>query len=157
MGEHTVSSFDDDLAHIDRLFRDMGRLSGSMLSGSTRALLNSDDSLAQRVISEDAVMDARQRELDERAITLIAKRQPMAQDLRAVVGAIRMAADLERILSPRHFVAVRGTYGGPAPEETARASAESSAQLESDRTWWASETDRLTAAERRLAERAAAL
>ena len=42
-------------------------------------------------------MDARQRELDDRAITLIAKRQPMAQDLRAVVGAIRMAGDLERI------------------------------------------------------------
>ena len=42
-------------------------------------------------------MDAKQRELDDRAITLIAKRQPMAQDLRAVVGAIRMAADLERI------------------------------------------------------------
>ena len=42
-------------------------------------------------------MDAKQRELDERAITLIAKRQPMAQDLRSVVGAIRMAADLERI------------------------------------------------------------
>jgi phosphate transport system protein len=42
-------------------------------------------------------MDARQRELDDRAITLIAKRQPMAQDLRAVLGAIRMAGDLERI------------------------------------------------------------
>jgi phosphate transport system protein len=42
-------------------------------------------------------MDARQRELDDRAITLIGKRQPMAQDLRAVVGAIRMAGDLERI------------------------------------------------------------
>ena len=42
-------------------------------------------------------MDARQRELDNRAITVIAKRQPMADDLRAVVGAIRMAGDLERI------------------------------------------------------------
>ena len=41
--------------------------------------------------------DAKQRELDDRAITLIAKRQPMAQDLRAVLGAIRMAGDLERI------------------------------------------------------------
>src|SRR5690606_21853509 len=52
---------------------------------------------AQRVVSEDAIMDARQRELDERAITIIALRQPMAQDLRIVVGAIRMAAELERI------------------------------------------------------------
>ena len=97
MVEHTVASFDEDLAQIDRLIRDMGDLSGSMVSSSTTALLQSDSALAQRVISDDAIMDAKQRELDERAITLIARRQPMAQDLRSVVGAIRMAADLERI------------------------------------------------------------
>jgi phosphate transport system protein len=97
MGEHTVTSFDEDLGHIDRLIRDMGDLSGTMLATATRALLASDPGLAQRVVSDDAVMDAKQRELDERAITLIAKRQPMAQDLRSVVGAIRMAADLERV------------------------------------------------------------
>ena len=97
MGEHTVSSFDEELEHIDRLIHDMGDLSGSMVSSSTAALLQSDSALAQRVISDDAIMDAKQRELDDRAITLIARRQPMAQDLRSVVGAIRMAADLERI------------------------------------------------------------
>ncbi len=97
MGEHTVTSFDEDLDHIDRLIRDMGDLAGAMVGASIRALLASDNALAQRVISDDAIMDARQRELDDRAITLIAKRQPMAQDLRAVVGAIRMAGDLERI------------------------------------------------------------
>ncbi|MEO4000698.1 phosphate signaling complex protein PhoU [Mesorhizobium sp. CAU 1732] len=97
MGEHTVASFDEELGHIDRLIRDMGELGSEMVLASTRSLLNSDNALAQRVISDDAVMDARQRELDDRAITLIAKRQPMAQDLRSVVGAIRMAADLERI------------------------------------------------------------
>lgn len=97
MGEHTVTSFDDDLGHIDRLIRDMGDLAGAMVAASTRSLLENDTAMAQRVISDDALMDARQRELDDRAITLIAKRQPMAQDLRRVVGAIRMAADLERI------------------------------------------------------------
>jgi phosphate transport system protein len=97
MGEHTVASFDDDLGHVDRLIRDMGDLAGAMVGASIRALLTSDNALAQRVISDDAIMDARQRELDDRAITLIAKRQPMAQDLRAVLGAIRMAGDLERI------------------------------------------------------------
>ena len=97
MGEHTVTSFDDDLGYIDQLIHDMGALAGEMVSSATRSLLDSDNALAQRVVSDDALMDARQRELDERAITLIAKRQPMAQDLRAVVGAIRMAADLERI------------------------------------------------------------
>ena len=97
MGEHIVSSFDDDLDHIQRLVRDMSDLAGAMVGGSIRALLAPDNALAQRVISDDAIMDARQRELDDRAIALIAKRQPMAQDLRAVVGAIRMAADLERV------------------------------------------------------------
>ncbi len=97
MGEHTVSSFDEDLEHIDQLIRDMAELASSMVSASIRALLHTDAVAAQRIISEDAVMDAKQRELDDRAITLIAKRQPMAQDLRAVLGAIRMAGDLERI------------------------------------------------------------
>ncbi|MBX3584807.1 MAG: phosphate signaling complex protein PhoU [Rhizobiaceae bacterium] len=97
MGEHTVTSFDEELDHIQRLVRDMSDLAASMVGDSIRALLASDNALAQRVISDDAIMDARQRELDDRAIALIAKRQPMAQDLRAVVGAIRMAGDLERI------------------------------------------------------------
>jgi len=97
MGQHTVTSFGEELDQIDRLIRDMGDLAGEMVSASSQSLFASDNALAQRVISDDTVMDARQRELDERAITLIAKRQPMAQDLRSVVGAIRMAADLERI------------------------------------------------------------
>ncbi|WEX10030.1 phosphate signaling complex protein PhoU [Chelativorans sp. AA-79] len=116
MGQHTVASFDEDLEHLDRLIREMGDLSAAMTQAATRSLLYSDNALAQRVISDDVVMDAKQRELDERAITLIAKRQPMAQDLRAVVGAIRMAADLERIGDLAKNIAKRvGAVGGGAP------------------------------------------
>lgn len=116
MGQHTVTSFDQDLEHLDRLIRDMGDLAGAMTQAATRALLYADNALAQRVISDDAVMDAKQRELDESAITLIAKRQPMAQDLRAVVGAIRMAADLERIGDLAKNISKRvGAVGGSAP------------------------------------------
>src|SRR5690606_29950585 len=97
MGQHTVTSFDDDLKAIDRLIHAMGDLGAEMVVASTRSLVETDAALAQRVISDDAIMDARQRELDDRAITLIAKRQPVAQYLRTDVGAIRMAADLERI------------------------------------------------------------
>lgn len=130
MGEHTVSSFDEDLGHIDKLIRDMGDLSGSMLSGSTSALLNSDNALAQRVISDDAIMDAKQRELDDRAITLIAKRQPMAQDLRSVVGAIRMAADLERVGDLAKNIAKRvGAVGETATPKALAHSIESMAAL----------------------------
>lgn len=117
MGEHTVASFDEELGHIDRLIREMGDLAGSMTQAATRALLDSDGATAQHVISDDAIMDARQLELDERAIALIAKRQPMGQDLRAVVGAIRMASDLERIGDLAKNIAKRlGAVGqGTAP------------------------------------------
>jgi phosphate transport system protein len=97
MAAHIVTSFDDELDEIDRLIHDMGELARAIVADATCALFESDTALAQRVVSEDAIMDAHQRELDERAITIIAKRQPMAQDLRIVVGAIRMAADFERI------------------------------------------------------------
>ena len=119
MGEHTVTSFDEDLDAIDRLIREMGDLAGGMVAASARSLVTSDGALAQRVISDDALMDARQRELDDRAITLIAKRQPVAQDLRSVVGAIRMAADLERIGDLAKNIAKRvGAVGeGVAPRE----------------------------------------
>jgi phosphate transport system protein len=115
MREHTVSSFDEELEQIDRLIRDMADLSSSMVGASIRALLGPDAAAAQRVISDDAVMDARQRELDDRAITLIARRQPMAQDLRAVLGAIRMAADFERIGDLAKNVAKRVGAVGQSP------------------------------------------
>jgi len=64
---------------------------------------------------------------------------------------------LARILSPRHFVDVRRTHGGPAPEETARAAKTSRQQLDADEVWWTNATAALTAAERRLATESAAL
>lgn len=115
MGEHTVTSFDDDLAGIERLIREMGGLCRSMLDAAARALVSGDHALAQRVVSDDVIVDAKQRELDERAIALIARRQPMAQDLRAVVGAIRIASDMERIGDLAKNVAKRvGTIGADA-------------------------------------------
>jgi argininosuccinate lyase len=66
-------------------------------------------------------------------------------------------AALAHILSPRHFVEIRRTFGGPAPEETARAATASRRQLEADEGWWSQATDALAKAERTLAERSAAL
>jgi argininosuccinate lyase len=66
-------------------------------------------------------------------------------------------AALAKILSARHFVTVRRTLGGPAPEETARAAAASRAQLDADQTWWKNATEALGAAERRLADASKAL
>jgi argininosuccinate lyase len=64
---------------------------------------------------------------------------------------------LEEILSPRHFVMIRRTYGGPAPDETRRAAAVSNAKLEEDQAWLTSALEALSAARGRLVERAAAL
>jgi argininosuccinate lyase len=66
-------------------------------------------------------------------------------------------AQLTHILSPRHFVEIRRTFGGPAPEETARAAQHSRTQLEADEAWWTGATDALAMAEHTLAERSAAL
>jgi argininosuccinate lyase len=66
-------------------------------------------------------------------------------------------SDLENILSPRHFVSVRKTYGGPAAEETARATDASVVRLAADHAWWTGNMTALTDAERRLADRAQAL
>ncbi|MET0600104.1 MAG: phosphate signaling complex protein PhoU [Mesorhizobium sp.] len=130
MREHTVASFDEDLDHLDRLIREMGDLAGSMVQAATRSLTQADNALAQRVISDDTLMDARQRELDDRAITLIAKRQPMAQDLRAVLGSIRMAADLERIGDLAKNIAKRvGAVGQPSTPRNLSHSIETMAAL----------------------------
>lgn len=130
MGEHTVTSFDAELDEIGSLLREMGELAGVMVAQATRALLEADNALAQRVISDDALMDARQRELDECAIRLIAKRQPMAQDLRTVVGAIRTAADMERIGDLAKNVAKRvGAVGAGAVPKALSHSIDAMAQL----------------------------
>jgi argininosuccinate lyase len=99
------------------------------------------------------LMMARQR---DRAKSLAAL---LADTSANVLGAPLTYSDeaLARILSPRHFVNVRRTFGGPAPEETLRASNASRQLLDADLEWWSNATDALAAAERALAERSAAL
>ena len=65
--------------------------------------------------------------------------------------------ELDTILSPRHFVNVRKTYGGPAPEETGRAARASGTALEADAAWWTGRRTALKDAEARLASRVDAL
>ena len=97
MPDHTVKSYDDDLMEIGRKIAEMGGIAETMLSNSIDALVKGDTVLAQRVIATDPRLDALEREVEEKATLTIAKRQPMAIDLRAIVSAIRIASDLERI------------------------------------------------------------
>ncbi len=63
MAQHIVTSFDEDLEHLDRLIRDMGDLAAAMTKAATRALLHADNALAQRVVSNDVVMMPGKRSL----------------------------------------------------------------------------------------------
>jgi phosphate transport system protein len=94
---HIYSAFDEELKTLSRRIAEMGGMAEQMVSDSIRALVTSDTALAQRVISEDVVMDQTERDIGDNAILMIAKRQPVASDLREIVGSIRIAADLERV------------------------------------------------------------
>ncbi len=97
MTDHTAKAFDVDLQDLTRLVSEMGGLAEKQIGDSIDALSRQDEALAVRVVALDIKIDMLQREIEERAILTIAKRQPMAIDLRDVVGALRVANDLERI------------------------------------------------------------
>ena len=97
MQEHTAKAFDIDLQEITRLVAEMGGLAEKLVADSIDALVRRDADLAQRVVATDAGVDALQHEVEEKAVLTIARRQPMAVDLREIVGALRVANDLERI------------------------------------------------------------
>jgi phosphate transport system protein len=97
MSEHTAKAFDIDLQEITRKVSEMGGLAEKEIADSVDALAKRDGALAQRVIAADINTDQLQREIEEKAILTIARRQPMAVDLREIVAALRLANDLERI------------------------------------------------------------
>jgi phosphate transport system protein len=94
---HTTKAFDTDLQDISRMVAEMGGLAEKLVADSVDALVKRDSTLAQRITVADSNIDALQREIEEKAVNTIARRQPMAVDLRDIVGALRIANDLERI------------------------------------------------------------
>jgi phosphate transport system protein len=97
MNEHTAKAFDSDLQDLTKKVSEMGGLAEREIADSIQALTRRDVDLAMRVIAADPAIDALQHEIEEKAILTIARRQPMAIDLREIVGALRVANDLERI------------------------------------------------------------
>ncbi|SCW56535.1 phosphate uptake regulator, PhoU [Rhizobium mongolense subsp. loessense] len=94
---HIYSAYDDDLKFLSRRISEMGGLAEQMVSDAVRALVHGDAGLAQKVISDDVIMDHAEREIGDKAVVTIARRQPVASDLREIMGSIRIAADLERV------------------------------------------------------------
>jgi phosphate transport system protein len=97
MNEHTAKAFDADLQALARLVAEMGGLAEKQIADSIDALAKRDVDRAQRVVAVDGSIDRLQHEIEERAVLTIARRQPVAADLREIVGALRLANDLERI------------------------------------------------------------
>jgi phosphate transport system protein len=95
--EHTVISYDEELTRLAESIAEMGGLVEASLSNATLALLKLDHALAQSTIDADRRIDAMQRRIDEMAVSMIARRQPVAEDLRAIITSIHVANDLERM------------------------------------------------------------
>ena len=97
MHDHTVKAYDRELDTIERLIAEMGGIAEKMVIDAVDALATGDTVLAHQVVATDARLDAQQRELENLAVMTIARRQPVSVDLRELIGAIRVAGDLERV------------------------------------------------------------
>ena len=95
--EHTVQSYDAELGRLTDLVLRMGGLVENRIAAATRAMTTRDSEAGQRVIDGDVEIDALEREVERLATRLLALRQPMANDLRGILGALRVSGDLERM------------------------------------------------------------
>ena len=97
LGEHIVSSYEEELTNLAQSISEMGGVVEVAVGNAVRALLKLDHNLARANIANDKRIDEMQRRIDETAVSMIARRQPMARDLRAIITAIHVANDLERV------------------------------------------------------------
>jgi phosphate transport system protein len=97
MAEHTVKAFDEDITRLRGLIAEMGGLAEVSISEAMDALVNGNQELAQAVIQRDKRIDALEGEVDRLAVRVLALRAPMADDLREVIAALKIAGVIERI------------------------------------------------------------
>ncbi len=107
MIDHTARAFDIELGELIRKIREMSDLNAKQIEGAIDALSKHDLAKAREVITMDEQVDALQHDLEEEAIVTMARRQPMAVDLRDIVGALRISYDLERIGDSAENIAKR--------------------------------------------------
>lgn len=99
------SAFQDELDGVSQSLVDLSNMVSDSIKKATHALIDSDLKGAEEVITSDEKIDTYQHELDARIIDIIARQQPVASDLRALVTALRMSADLERMGDLSHHIA----------------------------------------------------
>lgn len=97
MTEHTVKAYDQELQELEQMIAEMGGLAEREIRDAIAALIKRDVDLADLAIVADDAIDQLQHRIESTAVLMIAKRQPLAGDLREIVGALRISIDLERI------------------------------------------------------------
>ena len=97
MAEHTVKAFDEDITRLRGLIAEMGGLAEVAIQEAMQALVTGDEELAAGVVERDLKLDRLEREVDELAVRVIALRAPMADDLREIIAALKIAGVVERI------------------------------------------------------------
>ena len=95
--DHIVTAYSDELTMLAQSIAEMGGQVEVAIENGTKALLKLDRELADLTILADQRIDDMQRRIDEMAVSMIARRQPMASDLRAIITSIHVANDLERV------------------------------------------------------------
>ena len=95
--DHIVTSYNEELLNLAQAIAEMGGQVEAAIENGTKSLLKLDRELADVTIIADQRIDDMQRRIDEMAVSMIARRQPMASDLRAIVTSIHVASDLERV------------------------------------------------------------
>jgi phosphate transport system protein len=113
LADHTVHAYDKELDALGLRIAEMGGIAEKMVVEAMDALGTVDSTLARQVVATDPRLDALQREIEEHAILTIARRQPMGVDLREIIGAIRIASDLERVGDLAKNIAKRTLKIGP--------------------------------------------
>jgi phosphate transport system protein len=95
--EHIVKSYDEQLRRLENLIAEMGGLAEVQLSEAIAAITRREVDQAARVAATDSRIDELERQVDQQVVGMLALRQPMAQDLREIIGALKAANMLERI------------------------------------------------------------
>jgi phosphate transport system protein len=108
MTERTVKSYEDELNTLMAECARMGGLAEAQVADALEAVVRRDQSLAANVVSRDEKLDVLETEIERKAIRLIALRQPLANDLRRTVGAMKIAHNLERVGDLAKNIAKRG-------------------------------------------------
>ena len=96
-GDHIVKSYDEELKRLTGEIQRMGEIALAQLDAAIETVMERDSDAAMKIVQSDGAIDQLENEVSQDVIRLLALRQPMARDLREILAALRIAADIERI------------------------------------------------------------